>query len=201
MSITVSDTGAILDADPATSTVTATQQSYAPNVVAQAVALELHRLVYTAGQALLPLDNAFAGITAGRALPVASYAISGAACTSAAIQALQRLRMFSTWKENWDAEGAPAPDLDAIEAASNLLGFMKSYQIDPTAMLDAFGKPMFLFNLQGVEAEINLTTGDELDYLFVPQQPGEELVEVGVPFDKTSMPASLDEILRKLASV
>lgn len=78
---------------------------------------------------------------------------------SASIDALARLRTFSTWKVNWDGEGAPAPTLSSIDTATNLLGILDGALIEtPKVALNAFGQPMFMLAADGAEMSATIVS-------------------------------------------
>lgn len=114
---------------------------------------------------------------------------------SAVVQALGRLRTFHGWENNWDAEGAPAPSEAALDAASELLGFLKPYPVMPTAMLNAFGHPLLLLRYEGGEGEIEITDAEHLDFV-IDGANGEVEVDTDVVFDSSGLPASLEAALR-----
>lgn len=117
--------------------------------------------------------------------------------TSPMVRALNRLRLFKNWGENWDAEGAPEPDKAAIDYASELLGYLKSYPIEPTAMLDSIGKPLLLFEYGGKEGEISVGPNGALDFVF-DNPEGDLEAEADVEFDASTLPPSLEALLDKI---
>lgn len=108
--------------------------------------------------------------------------------------ALGRLRKFKTWHENWNAEGAPAPDHQLIEAASNLLGLVGRYQ-SPKVMLSSDAVPMLLFSDAHFDGEITISAKNEIEFYFsAPMEVGDT-----VPFDGMSIPPALLGILQNKA--
>jgi len=117
--------------------------------------------------------------------------------TSALVRALKRLRTFKEWQANWDAEGAPEPDKEAIETASELLGYLKSYPIEPTAMLSAIGKPLLLFRYGAKEGEISVTSEGMIDFVF-DTDDGDVEAEADVPFNANTLPPTLESLLEQI---
>lgn len=158
--------------------------------------VEFHRALTKAAEALGPI-----GMLAERQwrypepVPIVQVALK-----TAAVAALERLRTFRTWEGNWDAEGAPAPSVDAVDAASNLIGFLRSFPITPTAMLDADGCPMLLLTYAGGSGEITVKADGTVE--FVLDVPGSEVEsEVEVPFDNDALPPSLADVMKRALSV
>lgn len=81
------------------------------------------------------------------------------------IAALHRLRTFSTWKRNWDGEGAPAPRVRAIEAATVLLGLLDSkLPQTPKVALNSLGQPMFMLLAGDKEFSATLQGATRISY-------------------------------------
>lgn len=163
--------------------------------VAIALANELRRVGASFGHAMNGVAPIQGGtVFANHMMPAAFVRLQ---TPTAAVQALQILRQYREWKDNWDAEGAPAPSSEAIDIAQNLLGHLRSFPIDPTAMLDANGNPLLLLKYAGGEGEINVHRNALLD--FILQRPdGEPEVEADLPVDADGVPGPLDEALRRL---
>lgn len=106
---------------------------------------------------------------------------------SATMSALNRLRTFKTWKENWDAEGAPAPDSDSIEAATQVLSLLALENVAPTVTLNSDGKPMLLINQWGLDGEITVTEPGEVEFFFDADEPLGDVV----PFTGHALPEVL----------
>lgn len=187
------DTIEVADGPEATST-----PAVSNDLAAMTFATCLEHFVRSAGNAIQPLDFARFAPTVWVAASRFEQAFDSVKATSSAIRALERLRTFSTWKANWDAEGAPTPDKDAIEAASNLLGYLKNYNIEPTAMLDSLGKPLFLFSHGASDAEISVLSRNMIEFLFVDGET-DRAVEVDVQFDGVGMPPELESALEGLS--
>lgn len=172
----------------------------AHQAAAVTVALELRRAIAACGASFSALHIL---AEAERYCSVAALSYVSAAgdvkpLPSAA--ALQRLRIFRDWHDNWDAEGAPAPDLRALDAASNLLGFLKSYPVEPIAMLDASGLPMLLLRFLGGEGEITVSGNGAVDFV-LDLPDGETQTEVELEFDSQGLPAQLHEVLSRLRAI
>lgn len=118
---------------------------------------------------------------------------------SPGVRALARLRTFQHWGDNWDAEGAPAPDPRAIELASIVLGQLQSYPMVPTAMLDARGQPFLLLTYAGGEGEISVVGPHELE--FVLDIPGDEAeAETDLEMPGSALPDNLRQVLKRVFS-
>lgn len=166
------------------------------NIAAIAFAAELRRLVHSASISMSAM-HILDGPDYARAAMFMVCANHQVATPTRSVSALQRLRTFSGWAANWDAEGAPAPDQEAIEAAANMLGHLRSFPIEPIATLDALGRPMFLLHYTGGEGEISFTSGDTFE--FVIDVPGDDSeVETELHFDKSGLPEKLEAVLSKL---
>lgn len=117
--------------------------------------------------------------------------------TPAGVLALQRLRTFLTWSDNWDAEGAPAPDPKAIEAAQQILGFIQSYSVQLSTMLDANGHPMFFLRFPGGEGEININ-GDHLIDFAITLPNAETEAETDLEVSSEGLPPALTAVMQRL---
>lgn len=165
------------------------------NEVAKAIARELCRIAAAGAQGLSSTH-----FLQAYQQPAAIIRAMAPAHRSAAVQALQRLRTFRDWRDNWDAEGAPAPDQGALNAASIILGYLRNYPIDPTAMLDADGKPMLILRYPGGEGEINVLSDATLDYVMpIPGRDTE--YEADVHIDAAALPQQLQDVLQRLQAV
>lgn len=93
---------------------------------------------------------------------------------------LNRLRTFKGWSKNWDGEGAAAPNLAAIETASNFLSLWSPKKTRPEIALSHHGFPMFVIADARLFGEIIVNSDDTIDYFFEPlsRDPiGEEAVQ------------------------
>jgi hypothetical protein len=93
---------------------------------------------------------------------------------------LNRLRTFKGWKRNWDGEGAAAPNLAAIETASNFLSLWSPKKTKPEITLTHDGLPMFVVANSQLFGEIIVNGDDTVDYFFEPlnrDAVGEESVQ------------------------
>ena len=79
---------------------------------------------------------------------------------------LNRLRTFASWTENWDGEGAAAPNLVAIDIASKFLSLWLPSSIEPEIVLTHDGLPMFVINNGEMIGEIIVNSDKSLDYFF-----------------------------------
>lgn len=113
-----------------------------------------------------------------------------------ALKSLNRLREFRRWGDNWDAEGAPAPEKASIDAATKILGLLALQGIEPAVMLNADGKPMFLIESAGVESEIVFHSSEELGY-FVNSSPP---VGGEAAFNGKDMPAGILALFRGVSA-
>lgn len=109
------------------------------------------------------------------------------------LTALKRLRAFKGWERNWDAEGAPAPDGDTLEAATKVLGLLAVYAV-PQVGLDSEGRPMLTFD-GDLRGEVTVTTPQTLDYFFEDA----DLFGYETPFDGLALPGDLIALLRQSA--
>lgn len=93
---------------------------------------------------------------------------------------LNRLRTFKGWTKNWDGEGAAAPNLAAIETASNFLSLWSPRKTRPEITLTHDGLPMFVIANSRLFGEIIVNGDDTVDYFFEPlnqEYIGEEAVQ------------------------
>lgn len=107
---------------------------------------------------------------------------------SPAQRTIGRLREFAAWGENWDGEGAPAPDLDAIDSAAILVGFLANHQVKVTVALDAFGKPMLILKGEFGEGEITVIGSDRLEFAWFGVFDDAAVDE---PFNRSSLPGRI----------
>lgn len=85
---------------------------------------------------------------------------------SAVIRALGRLRSLALWGENWDGDGAPAPQQDAIGSAALMLGFLHSkLGKAPHVSLNGDGEPMLTMLDGEFEIAVTITSKTEAAYL------------------------------------
>ena len=92
--------------------------------------------------------------------------VEPSASSSSAI--LNRLRTFASWTVNWDGEGAAAPNLGAIETASNFLSLWSPSKVTPEIVLTHDGLPMFVIEKSGLFGEIIVNGDDTIDYFLEP---------------------------------
>lgn len=77
---------------------------------------------------------------------------------------LQRLRAFRSWGDNWDGEGSKAPNAEAVDFASKILGLLAMHRV-PAVSLSADGSPMFIYG-EPLNGEVVVTGRDRFDYFF-----------------------------------
>ena len=113
--------------------------------------------------------------------------------------ALMRLRTFSRWGENWDGEGAPAPDAATLNCAAVLLGLLSTELGNaPKVMLNALGEPMFIVVEERFELAVTVKSKDEASF-YVAQGNDED---GGLtPFDGVHLPPDLKSAIRARLSV
>jgi len=99
---------------------------------------------------------------------------------------LERLRAFKTWSDNWDAEGAKAPDPNLIDVASQVFSLLSVRRV-PQVTLTADGHPMFVYGAP-LQGEVVVTDLNKIDYFFAEENaPSDE----DVAFDGSSLPLEL----------
>ena len=106
---------------------------------------------------------------------------------------LNRLRTFASWQENWDGEGAAAPNLNAIDIASNFLSLWSPDKIKPEIVLTHDGLPMFVIDNGKMIGEIIVNPDKTLDYFF-EYADGSMKGDEAVPFDVNRKPSLLSEL-------
>ena len=79
---------------------------------------------------------------------------------------LNRLRTFKSWKRNWDGDGAAAPNVDAIETATNFLSLWSPKKARPEITLTHDGYPMFIIATARLFGEIIVNGDNTVDYFF-----------------------------------
>lgn len=131
------------------------------------------------------------------ALPRTQYwssqpsAILSAPARSPLIDAVNRLKAFKTWTENWDMEGAAAPNVDAIEAAIGLVELIERKGIVPAVALNSDGDPMLMFQRGGVPGEVVVTSAHSLEYYMNYDEP----LGGDVPFDGVNLPNEIASLI------
>jgi hypothetical protein len=80
-------------------------------------------------------------VVEGLAASDESLAIESALRTSIE-HASARLKRFESYESDWDGEGAPVPDMDAIGAAQSFLRRLQPWHPHPLATLDSEGHPV-----------------------------------------------------------
>lgn len=103
---------------------------------------------------------------------------------------LERLRTFSSWQDNWDAEGSKAPDKAILDFASNVYGLLSVHRV-PEVTLSADGHPMLIYGAP-LNGEIIITGENTMDYFFESDEgPDEE----GATLDEGALPENLTSYL------
>lgn len=107
---------------------------------------------------------------------------------------LDRLRTFRDWQDNWDAEGARAPDVETLNAASKVFSLLAAHSV-PNVTLDSDGQPMLVFN-GTLRGEVVMTSPSTLDYFFMDDDApyGENATFVG-----DQLPPELVSYIKALA--
>lgn len=107
---------------------------------------------------------------------------------------LERLRAFRGWTDNWDAEGAKAPDPNAIDFASKVFGLLALHRT-PEVTLNAEGHPMFIYGTP-LNGEVVVTGPGTIDYFFAHDDApeGENVALEGV-----TLPTNLVSFLHTAA--
>lgn len=83
-----------------------------------------------------------------------------------AVRALSRLRTFGSWNANWDGDGAPAPDQEALKSAALMLGFLDSkLGRTPHVALNGDGEPTFTVLDGEFELAVTIVSENEAAYL------------------------------------
>jgi hypothetical protein len=106
---------------------------------------------------------------------------------------LNRLRTFKGWAKNWDGEGAIAPNLAAIETASNFLSLWAPQKVKPEITLTHDGLPMFVIANPRLFGEIIVNSDSTVDYFFEPES-GQPFGEESVQYKSKTMLKILKEL-------
>jgi hypothetical protein len=110
---------------------------------------------------------------------------------------LDRLRLFQTWGANWDAEGASAPNIEALEVAQDLLSLLPNSD-GKTALkvtMDPEGLPFFFLTREHDSGEISINEDFTIDYFFDLEDGTIVSCGFGLPFDRRSLPEELNAFL------
>lgn len=110
---------------------------------------------------------------------------------------LARLRRFRTWGENWDGEGAPAPDAASLNVAVRLLSLLAHEHAVLSVGLDADSRPMFNLRDSLYEGHIVVEAGGELSFSF-SRGESEVMDDFDLAFDGRSIPATLKSALLRV---
>ncbi len=106
---------------------------------------------------------------------------------------LNRLRTFKGWKKNWDGEGATAPNLNAIDTATNFLSLWSPKRTRPEITLTHDGFPMFVISDASLFGEIIVNGDGTVDYFFEPVL-GKQLAEESVQYKSEAILSILKEL-------
>lgn len=110
--------------------------------------------------------------------------------SSPVLAAVKRLRAMRAYGQNWNAEGAPAPNPEAVDAAVVMVGFLAPLGLRMTVMLDAFGQPLVLVSNGEGEGEVVLTGPDTFDFAWFGGGAAED-GDAGLHFDGQQLPSRL----------
>ncbi|WP_267348082.1 hypothetical protein [Sphingomonas sp. GM_Shp_2] len=107
------------------------------------------------------------------------------------LEGLERLRTFTTWQDNWDAEGSAAPKAETLATAAKVFSLLAMHRV-PQVTLTAEGHPMFTYGAP-FHGEVVVTGRDTFDYFFANDTApeGED-----VQFNGTALPTALTDYLR-----
>lgn len=141
---------------------------------------------------LLWFNSAAARGTAGySAAPQATFFLFDAP----ELAGLERIRSFATWGDNWDAEGARAPNPAVLNDACLMFSLLAVHKV-PQVTLTAEGHPMFAFD-GAVQGEVVMTEPGKFDYFFAADgAPSDE----GVAFDGNALPKELLDYINPAAA-
>lgn len=128
------------------------------------------------------------GAVGGTAKRVDAFLVDKATPITAPVRAIERLRSFKSYGENWDAEGAPAPNPEAIDAAVNLVGFLAPFRGRLRVALDALGQPLILLSAGAAEAELTVVDERRIEFSVLGDTDD---ADVDVIFDGTTLPERL----------
>ena len=110
---------------------------------------------------------------------------------------LARLRRIRTWSENWNGEGAPAPNATSLDIAERLLCVLAYEHAVLSVGLDADSRPMFNLRNSLFEGHIVVEAGGELSFFF-SRDEGEVMDGFDLPFDGHSVPSTLKHALSRV---
>ena len=113
--------------------------------------------------------------------------------SSAASDNLGRLISFVAYRANWDGDGAQAPNIDALAAASHLLSHIASYPLTFVVHLNSDGEPVFFLRDSEYDGEIVVHNANEISFSF--DRGGELLEEFRIQFENAHLPVSLANAL------
>lgn len=102
--------------------------------------------------------------------------------------AIASLREWASLEEDWDGEGAAAPNLASLKAAERFVSLLMSTFSAPEMMLHANGVAGMMWEFDGLYGEIEFLSGDRLAYFF---KSGENKHKGEMKFDGKSFPSAL----------
>lgn len=108
-------------------------------------------------------------------------------------KALERLRAFLDWPDNWDGEGAPAPRRDHINSAINLLALLRNTHRSFAVHLTADAQPIFFPRWLECTGEIVIEDNESLSFRF--DQRGHTSEGYMIDFDGRRLPQELKDAL------
>lgn len=126
-----------------------------------------------------------------------SAPLRAASKTSEALTAIRRLRNMAEYSDNWDGEGAPAPDRATIDAAIVVVGFLATEHLRIRATLNADGQPLILISRSDAEGEVTITSPQSIDFVWFAA--AEEFGEAGLAFEGRRLPVEITEALSHMA--
>lgn len=163
---------------------------------AQYHAQQVQAAAYATSGATLYVGNFEAGT---QNLPSFTQVPSVNAPVSSALKAIERLRKFEGWGDNWDAEGSPAPEAESLDAAVVLVGFLKQQKLEIAATLESQGKPMLFISGDGGEGEVTVNSARSIDFVLFGVNGDDAGTDIA--FDMNSIPNQLADSLHAVGMV
>lgn len=117
--------------------------------------------------------------------------------SSVASDNLARLISFIGYRENWDGDGAHAPSIDALGAASHLLSHIAGYPLTFGVHLNSDGEPVFFLRDSEYEGEIVVHNQNEISFSF--DRGGASFEAFRERFDVAHLPDRLATALDSIA--
>lgn len=146
----------------------------------------------------LPVRNALLPETRIIKNTAANVTIDGTGSSTAAFdRALARLRRFRSWEENWDGEGASAPNPTVLDTAIQLLSSLARGHAVFNVGLDAEARPMFNLRDSRFDGYIVVEPETTLSFSF-EHENGTTLDGFALPFDGKKLPETLADALSQI---